>query len=158
LQFSSLIGGENGSDLTANVWQHLDAGRFESHLEFSRNGAANQDFHAYFNEVADNLVWLPLKEHDFLALQLGFAFQANEHQPRRHVKDWRHTALTVGYRNQHACRNARFVPVPAWLLNKPESPLKSGLGGVDGPGGGWVLCCKMQLVRGADYRNLRHCR
>ena len=78
LQFPSPIGGEHRSDRTANVGQHLDAGRFESPLEFSRNVPANQDLHAYFNEAAHDPVRLFLKEHGFLALQLSFALQKNE--------------------------------------------------------------------------------
>ena len=127
LQFPSPIGCENRSDLTANVWQHLDAGRFESHLEFSGNGPANQDLHAYFNEAAHDPVRLFLKEHGFLALQLSFACQTNQRQPRRHVENRRHTTLTVGNRNQHARRNASFMPAPPGLAAASKSPLKSGV-------------------------------
>jgi hypothetical protein len=136
LQFPSPIGGENGSDLTANVWHHLDAGQFESHLEFSRNGPANQDLHAYFNETAHDPVRLFLKEHGFLALQLSFACQTNHRQPRRHVENRRHTTLTVGNRNQHARRNASFMPAPPGLAAASKSPLKSGVAAAAAPARG----------------------
>ena len=155
LQFPSPIGGENGSDLATNVWQHLDAGRFESHLEFSRNRPAYQDVHAHFNEAPDDLVRLLFKEHDFPALQIGFALQANQKQARRHVEDWRHTALAVGNRNQHPFRNASFMPAPTWLADKSGSPLESRLTAMAGPARGQALSCKMQRGARAGYRNLR---
>src|ERR1035437_4844326 len=155
LQFSSPIGGENGSNLTANVWQHLDAGRFESYLEFSRNGPANQDLHAYFNEVAHDPVRLLLKEHGFLAFQLSFACQTKQRQPRRHVENRRHATLTVGNRNQHARRNASFMPAPTRLAAESKSSLKSGVAAVAAPALGAVLRGKVQQAQGAAYRTLR---
>jgi hypothetical protein len=155
LQFSSPIGGENGSDLATNVWQHLDAGRFESHLEFSRNRPANQDVHPYSNEAAHDLVWLLFKEHGFLALQLRFAFQMNQRQPRRHVENRRHSALIVGNCKQHSCPNASFMPAPPCLANASQSPLKSGVAAVATPAKGRLLRCKMQRAEGMAYGNLR---
>jgi hypothetical protein len=133
LQFSSPISGENGFHLTANVWHHLDAGRFESHLEFSRNRPANQNFDPYCNEAADDPIWLLFKQQGFLALQFNFAFQKNESQPRRHVENRRHMTLTVGNRNQHARRNASFMPVPIRLAAESKSPLKLGVAAVLAP-------------------------
>jgi hypothetical protein len=92
-----------------------------------RNRTANQDFHAYVNEAADDPIWLLFKQHGFLALQLGFAFQKNESQPRRYVENRRHMTLTVGNRNQHARRNASFMPAPPRLAAESKSPLKSGV-------------------------------
>ena len=71
----------------------------QSNLQPLRDRPANQHLDAQLAQAAHDPVRLLLKEHDVLALQLGFAFQANQHQPRRHVEDWRHTALIVGYRN-----------------------------------------------------------
>jgi hypothetical protein len=136
LQFSSPISGENRFHLTANVWQHLDAGRFESHLEFSRNRPANQNFNPYFNEAADDPIWLLFKQHGFLALQFNFVFQKNESQPRRYVENRRHMTLTVGNRNQHARRNASFMPAPPWLAAESKSPLKSGVAAALAPARG----------------------
>jgi hypothetical protein len=120
-----------------------------------RNRAANQDFHAYVNEAADDPIWLLFKQHGFLALHLRFALQMHQRQSRRHVENRRHTALTVWNGNQHAARNASFMPAPLWLAEESNSPLKSGVPAVAAPAKGKVISGKVQQAQVAAHRTLR---
>ena len=126
VQSSGPIRRNHRFDVTTHMRHHAYAHQFQSSLEPLRNCPANQDPDAQFAQAAHHLVRLLLKEHHLLALQFGFAFQANKKQARRHVKDRRHTALTVGNRNQHPCRSASFMPAPTWVAEESKSPLKSG--------------------------------
>ena len=86
----------------ANLRQDAYSRLFQGGPQPPRNRPANQDLDTQFAKALDDPFRLLFEENDFPPFHFGSAFHANEHQARRHVKDRRHAALTVGNGYQHA--------------------------------------------------------
>ena len=151
------IGGDDRVEPATDLWQNAYARLLQSKLQPLRDRPANQHLYAQLAQAADDPVRLLLKQHDVFALQLGFAFQANQHQPRRHVEDRRHATLTIGNRNQHAWCNARFVPTVNPRPNRPEPPPKPSSPRDGSCSRECDQRCKAPLSAAASHRILRHC-
>ncbi len=90
----------------------------KGNLQLLRDSPANQHVDAQLTQAVDYFLRLFLKQHHFPAIQFGATFEANHQQPRRYIEHGRHTALAIGYRDQHTSCNARFMPAVDYLVKE----------------------------------------
>ena len=120
------IRGDNSFDFPADLRQDLDAAILKRNLQLLRNATANEHVDTHFAKAADDSFALLLKQYNLSALQFGLAFEPNHKQARRHIEHGRHTALAIGNRNQHDCRERDFHAIPN-QVGKQQNPLKMKL-------------------------------
>ena len=147
---------ENGIDFAAVVGQDAYVSPLKGLLQTLRDGPANQGFDSKFPERLNDSVRLFFKQRDFLAFQFFVAFQPNQQQPRRHVKDWRDTAVAVRDCNQHAPFNASFMPARIVVERTAGFPSRRPrLLCLRRTGGGWsVAICNSQPGEESHYASL----
>ncbi len=101
-------------DPAPDLGDHLDPAGHQSVLEFTGNGAADQDIDA---ELRDNP--LAVGAADWIDLCEGrlTADDVNDHKPLRHVEERRHSAFPSWYGESHAPAIAMILPTLSAALS-----------------------------------------
>jgi len=86
-QRSAPKGIDDAIEPATDLRHYADAGVLQRDQQPLRDASTDHPAHAQLPQAANYSLRLPLIQHDFLALHLGLAFEANQHHPRRHIKD-----------------------------------------------------------------------